>query len=206
MTAYERIPTLVLIDEDEARDGNTYPTRAFLLSHDLYSAARLYKDQEVISDQLLGRQPLGAQRLSVRISRGRVTPRVVEHLLRHGKCPMIFLQTLLVSGLIGCNPVPDQADLDGTRGGRVDVFFNDPGSRFENMWEPDAVDVMVELIDGATASIDFAVMGFGRDEVVDAFVRAHQRGIKVRMVGDAGHLYNSGYQTFMDLQISTCFW
>ena len=53
VTAYERIPTLVLIDEDEARDGNTYPTRAFLLSHDLYSAARLYKDQEVISDQLL---------------------------------------------------------------------------------------------------------------------------------------------------------
>ena len=53
VTAFERIPTIVLIDEDEARDGTTYPSRAFILSHDLYSAARLYKDQEVISDQLL---------------------------------------------------------------------------------------------------------------------------------------------------------
>jgi hypothetical protein len=53
VNTYERVPTLILIDEDEARDGNTYPSRAFVLSHDLYSAARLYKDQEVISDQLL---------------------------------------------------------------------------------------------------------------------------------------------------------
>jgi hypothetical protein len=53
VSTYERIPTIILIDEDVARDGNTYPSRAFVLSHDLYSAARLYKDQEVISDQLL---------------------------------------------------------------------------------------------------------------------------------------------------------
>jgi hypothetical protein len=53
VSAYQRIPTIILVDEDEARDGKIYPTRAFVLSHDLYSAARLYKDQEVISDQLL---------------------------------------------------------------------------------------------------------------------------------------------------------
>lgn len=53
VSTYERIPTIILIDEDVARDGNIYPSRAFVLSHDLYSAARLYKDQEVISDQLL---------------------------------------------------------------------------------------------------------------------------------------------------------
>ena len=113
----------------------------------------------------------------------------------------ILLPLLLIASLFACNPPPSAADLEGTRGGRVDVFFNDPGTRFENMWEPDAIDIMVELIDGARATIDFAVMGFGRDEVVDAFVRAHDRGIKVRMVGDAGHFYNSGYKTFVDRQI-----
>jgi phosphatidylserine/phosphatidylglycerophosphate/cardiolipin synthase-like enzyme len=108
---------------------------------------------------------------------------------------------ILLASLLGCNPAPSAEDLAGTRGSRVDVFFNDPGTRFENMWEPDVIDVMIEMIDGATATIDFAVMGFGRDEVVDAFVRAYDRGVQVRMVGDAGHLYNSGYQTFIDRHI-----
>jgi len=103
--------------------------------------------------------------------------------------------------LAACNPAPDAADIAGTRGGRVDVFFNDPGTRVENMWQPDAVDVMVQLIDSAETSIDFAVMGFSYTDVVDAFVRAHDRGVQVRMVGDAGHLYNNGYKTFDERRI-----
>ena len=108
--------------------------------------------------------------------------------------------TLLWS-MLACNPPPSQADLDLTRGGRVDVFFNDPGTQAENMWQPDAVDIMVQLIDAADVSIHFAVMGFSYDAVVDAMVRAYDRGVDVRMVGDAGHLYNSGYTTFYDRRI-----
>ncbi|MFT6142821.1 MAG: phosphatidylserine/phosphatidylglycerophosphate/cardiolipin synthase-like enzyme [Myxococcota bacterium] len=101
-----------------------------------------------------------------------------------------------VAGLLmACNPAPDQADLEGTRGGRVDVFFNDPGTRPDNMWEPDAEDVLVEAIDGAQVTLDLAVMGFTRQRVIDAVVRADDRGVVVRFVGDAGHLYNRGYQT-----------
>ncbi|MBW1877983.1 MAG: hypothetical protein JRJ84_06455 [Deltaproteobacteria bacterium] len=47
------VPTLVLIDYVRARDGNRYTSRAFLLSHDLYAAARLYRSSEVINDQLI---------------------------------------------------------------------------------------------------------------------------------------------------------
>jgi len=47
------VPTLVLIDYERARDGNRYTSQAFLLSHDLYSAARLYRSDEVINDQLI---------------------------------------------------------------------------------------------------------------------------------------------------------
>jgi hypothetical protein len=40
--------------------------------------------------------------------------------------------------LIACGP-PSAADLDSTRGGRVDVFFNEPGTRTANQWDPDAI-------------------------------------------------------------------
>jgi phosphatidylserine/phosphatidylglycerophosphate/cardiolipin synthase-like enzyme len=109
--------------------------------------------------------------------------------------------TALFATSLACNPAPSEADLDGTRGGRMDVFFNDPGTRAENMWNPDAIDVMVDMIDGATASIDFAVMGFTERLVIDAFERAYDRGVQVRMVGDAGHLTNSGYQRMLSRQI-----
>ena len=109
--------------------------------------------------------------------------------------------TLLIAALTACNAAPSQADYDLTRGGRVEVFFNDPGSRLQNIWAPDAVDIMVDLIDSATATLDFAVMGFSQDEVVEAIVRAYDRGVAVRMVGDAGHLYNSGYARMYDRHI-----
>ncbi len=102
--------------------------------------------------------------------------------------------------LLACGAPPPE-DLDQTRGGRLDVFFNEPGTRQQNMWEPDAVQVMIETIRDARASIDFAVMGFARDEVVQELVAAHDRGVKVRMVGDAGHLNNSGYAAFRERHI-----
>ena len=110
-----------------------------------------------------------------------------------------FLFALLM--LMACNPPPSKSDLDSTRGHQVEVFFNDPGSRLQNIWAPDVVDVMVEMVDSAQATLDFAVMGFSHKQVVDAFVRAHDRGVKVRMVGDAGHLYNSGYSAMLDRHI-----
>ena len=91
--------------------------------------------------------------------------------------------------LLSCAP-PSDADLDGTRGNQLETFFNEPGTRNGNIWQPDVINVMIDLIDSADATIDFAVMGFYYPSVVDAFVRAHDRGVKVRMVGDAGHLYN----------------
>lgn len=103
--------------------------------------------------------------------------------------------------LLACNPPPSAADLAGTEGGRVDVFFNDPGTRDDNLWDPDVVDVMVDLIDQTQATLDFAVMGFTNDDVVDAILRAYERGVAVRMVGDAGHINNSGYRAMYERHI-----
>lgn len=103
--------------------------------------------------------------------------------------------------LMSCNGTPSKSDLDQTRGGDVEVFFNDPGSRLENIWTPDAVKLMVDVIDNSRATLDFAVMGFSKTEVVEAVIRAYDRGVAVRMVGDAGHLYNSGYEAMRDRHI-----
>lgn len=111
------------------------------------------------------------------------------------------LAALAAVALTGCNPPPSQADLDGTRGSRVDVFFNDPGSRLDTVWHADAIRVMVDLIDGARSSVHFAVMGFSNSDVIDAFERAWDRGVDITMVGDAGHLNNSGYELFLDRHI-----
>jgi len=107
----------------------------------------------------------------------------------------------LFGALLSCNTAPSQADLDSTRGGRVDVYFNEPGTLAENMWEPDAIDIMIDMIDHAKVSIDLAVMGFTRDELIDAFMHAYDRGVQIRMVGDADHMYNDGYQRFLDRQV-----
>lgn len=103
---------------------------------------------------------------------------------------------LALLALFACNQAPSDADIEGTRGGRVDVYFNDPGTRSDNVWDADAVAQMIELVDNSKSTIDMAVMGFTYTPLIDALVRADDRGVKIRMVGDAGHLTNSGYQRF----------
>jgi phosphatidylserine/phosphatidylglycerophosphate/cardiolipin synthase-like enzyme len=45
---------------------------------------------------------------------------------------------------------------------------------------------VIELIDGATESVDVAQYTFSRDVIAEALVRAHRRGVTVRMAMDAG--------------------
>ncbi len=107
----------------------------------------------------------------------------------------------LLLAFVACNPAPDDADVAGTRGGRMEVFFNEPGSRNSNLWEPDAEDILIEMVQSADATIDIAVMGFTRQPLIDALLDAWDRGVKMRFVGDAGHLYNTGYQQLLDRQV-----
>jgi len=108
---------------------------------------------------------------------------------------------LLTAVLAACNAPPSQSEYDQTRGARIDVFFNNPGTRPSNLWEPDAIPVLVDLIDSSRDTLDFAAMGFNRPEVVAAVIRAWDRGVKVRFVGDAGHLGSYGYEQLYNRQI-----
>lgn len=101
--------------------------------------------------------------------------------------------------LFACAPAPE--DVASTEGSRVDIYFNDPGTRRANLWEPDAVDVMVQTVRGAQNTIDMAVMGFNRVELVEELVAAWDRGVTIRMVGDAAHVNNYGYERFRERHI-----
>jgi hypothetical protein len=48
-----RVPTMVFVDVEPARDGRYYPAQVFIASHDLYSSARFYRAKEVVTDQLI---------------------------------------------------------------------------------------------------------------------------------------------------------
>jgi len=108
---------------------------------------------------------------------------------------------LAIPLLFSCNMAPSEADLDKTRGGDVEVYFNEPGSRAQNMWEPDAVRYMIQMVESSEATIDIAVMGFSHKPLIDALIRADMRGVRIRMVGDTGHANNSGYVRFREEHI-----
>lgn len=115
--------------------------------------------------------------------------------------PLRFLAAAIPLALASCNPPPTTEQLNQTRGGRTDVYFNDPGSRLDQIWHPDIVEIMIDMVDNSEQTIELAVMGFTYPPVVEAFVRAYDRGVKIKMVGDAEHLYNYGYERFRDRHI-----
>lgn len=110
------------------------------------------------------------------------------------------LTSLLVAA-IACAP-PSEEDIAATYGGQIDIYFNDPGTRPDNIWKrPDGMRAMINLIHNAKSTLDFAVMGFTHPDIIDAIEMAYDRGVKVRMVGDADHWYNRGYRRMLDRQI-----
>jgi phosphatidylserine/phosphatidylglycerophosphate/cardiolipin synthase-like enzyme len=51
----------------------------------------------------------------------------------------------------------------------------------------------VQLLDRANSSINFAAMGYTRSSLVAAVIRAFLRGVPIRFVGDARHVFGSVY-------------
>lgn len=52
-TSLDEIPTIILIDYGENMAGRHDTARALVITHDLYSSARLYRSGEVVNDQLI---------------------------------------------------------------------------------------------------------------------------------------------------------
>ncbi|MCB9506638.1 MAG: lamin tail domain-containing protein [Myxococcales bacterium] len=88
----------------------------------------------------------------------------------------------------GCLTELDSADVARAESSSVTALFNTPGTRQAHRSANYADAVLVQAIDSARTEIDFAIMGFSNDDIIDALVRAHYRGVRLRFVGDASHL------------------
>lgn len=104
---------------------------------------------------------------------------------------------------IGCRMELDPADEARASTGSVTPFFNVPGVIAPARTDNFSSDILVQMIDQANASIDFAIMGFSRDDVIDALERAWHRGVALRFVGDASHLEHPsrGYRLMDELGV-----
>ncbi|AWV91162.1 phosphatidylserine/phosphatidylglycerophosphate/cardiolipin synthase-like enzyme [Bradymonas sediminis] len=116
---------------------------------------------------------------------------------------LICAAALLLVGLgsASCNyddPV-DRENLEGT----IQPFFNSPGTRAGTEQNRLSSEFVVQQFDEAKVSLDLCTYGLSKTNIIEAAVRAHKRGVKVRVVGDARHLhYNGpGYRAFVENQI-----
>lgn len=109
----------------------------------------------------------------------------------------------LLAVVPSCALEPDAEDIAQAIQPRVDAFWNSPGSRRPFGDDRGSDDMLVMAIDRANASVDVATMGFGRQEVIDAVVRAYRRGVHVRFVGDSRHRASGvlGYEVLDSLNI-----
>ncbi|MGM0558252.1 MAG: phospholipase D-like domain-containing protein, partial [Myxococcota bacterium] len=71
---------------------------------------------------------------------------------------------------------------------RVNAYFNYTGAREGTQRDEKADEVLVEMIDRARSSVHACAYGFSKQNVIDAMVRAHRRGVDVKIAGDAGHM------------------
>jgi len=106
----------------------------------------------------------------------------------------LLLLALVAFASTACND-PDLDYLDLFTQPRVQVFFNEPGSRAEGLRNLNHEDILVERINAAKKSVSAALYGFSSIPVRDALVQAHLRGVHVRVAADAKSFlrHDSGY-------------
>ena len=110
--------------------------------------------------------------------------------------------TLALAALLflpSCHLELDAADQERATTPVVRPFFNIPGTNREARSTNYSDDLLVQMIDGANARIDFSVMGFTRPSIIEALERAFHRGVALRFVGNGRHItYGGGGYAAMD--------
>lgn len=84
----------------------------------------------------------------------------------------------------------------GARNDWIEVYFTDPESPLASQETGGVDELLVTAIDSARLTVDLAIYSFSLRNVRDALVRAHARGVAVRVVAESDNL--DGY-VFQDL-------
>lgn len=116
----------------------------------------------------------------------------------------VFLCSALLMAA-GCDVVePEDLDLlESEEAPRLQLYVNAPGTRRTNERDRHPDEHLVAMIDRAQNTLDACVYGFSKTDVIDAVVRAHYRGVRVRVVGDARHFSygERGYRAMQEHRI-----
>lgn len=117
-----------------------------------------------------------------------------------------YLPVIIITVLATCTNgqmedlFPGPADLlNGPA--RFSIYYNDPGVDMFTGRDKEVDLELTRLIDEAEVSVDMAVYNLGRRSVIEALVRAHERDIPVRMIGDVDEVITSGYQSILRTNI-----
>jgi phosphatidylserine/phosphatidylglycerophosphate/cardiolipin synthase-like enzyme len=100
----------------------------------------------------------------------------------------------------GLTPIELQAGY-GVRGTWFELYFTNPSSPISPQGTGGVDGPLVEAIDGARLSIDIAAYSISLNSVRNALIRAHQRGVTVRMVMESSNMENSDPQRMLEAGI-----
>ncbi len=114
---------------------------------------------------------------------------------------LFALLMLTCAGLWGCNDGLSDEDRRTLQTPKVEAFFNSTGTRRGNAGDLKPDDFLIERIDHAQSTIDVAAYGFEHQGIADALIRAYERGVDLRFVGDPTHLSDYGYEQMLDRHI-----
>jgi phosphatidylserine/phosphatidylglycerophosphate/cardiolipin synthase-like enzyme len=94
----------------------------------------------------------------------------------------------LVFEALGLESTPTAVREEYTGSGEYyDVYFTNPAIPFDDVTTGGIDRHLVALIDSAQTSVDAAMFEFNLQSVADALIRAHERGVGVRVVYDDEH-------------------
>ena len=82
---------------------------------------------------------------------------------------------------------PPAESVSGTVGDVITIYFTNPAIPFDDVTTGGLENHLIDLINGAQSSIELAVFEFDLQNVADALIAAHQRGVAVRVVYDDEH-------------------
>jgi phosphatidylserine/phosphatidylglycerophosphate/cardiolipin synthase-like enzyme len=115
---------------------------------------------------------------------------------------------LLLGALAGCAPEASPpprlllADLlsedDSSGPADMRLYFTAPGLEPGDEEDPELDDALIALLDGATSTVELCLYDFDHEGIIDAALRAWDRGVDLRMVGDADEADDEGYLALAD--------
>lgn len=131
-----------------------------------------------------------------------------------------LVSILLVANALGCSQVPPTPDLPtetetpesglteiplpagyGAHASWIDIYFTDPESQLASQETGGPDGPLAASIDAARLTVDVAIYSLNLRSIRDALIRAHERGVQVRVVMESDNLDGSAPQALIDAGI-----